>query len=80
MLKRIFNRDSVNENALELFLSDPEMNISALERHTVQNGFSWLVDQVVKKIGESLQSGKDFTPQEKPILIQLRDLLNKVIA
>lgn len=80
MLKRIFNRDSVNENALELFLSDPEMTISALERHTVQSGFSWLVDQVVKKIGESVQSGKDFTPQEKPILVQLRDLLNKVIG
>lgn len=80
MLKRIFNRDSVNENALELFLSDPDMTVAALERHTVQSGFSWLIDQVVKKIGESLQSGKDFTPQEKPILIQLRDLLNKVIA
>jgi len=69
----------VNENALELFLSDPEMTIPVLERHTVQSGFSWLVDQLVKKIGESTQSGKDFTPQEKPILIQLRDLLNIVI-
>lgn len=80
MLKRIFNRDSVNENALELFLSDPDMTIPVLERHTVQSGFSWLVDQVMKKIGESTQSGKDFTPQEKPILLQLRDLLNKVIG
>ena len=34
------------------------MNISALERHTVQNGFSWLVDQLVKKIGDSIQNGK----------------------
>lgn len=80
VLKRIFNRDSVNENALELFLSDPEMTIKALERHTVQSGFSWLVDQLIKKIGESLESDKDFTPQEKPILIRLRDLLNKVIS
>lgn len=79
-LKRIFNRDSVNENALELFLSNPDMAISALERHTVQNGFSWLVDQVMKKIGESIQNGKEFTPQERPILVQLRDLLNKVIG
>jgi len=55
------------------------MTIPVLERHTVQSGFSWLVDQLVKKIGESTQSGKDFTPQEKPILIQLRDLLNIVI-
>lgn len=80
MLKRIFDRDSVNENALELFLSDPEMTLRMLERHTLQNGFSGLVDQLMKKIGESLQAGKDFTPQEKPILIQLRDLLSKVIG
>lgn len=80
MLKRIFNRDSVNENALELFLTDPDMTIPILERHTVQSGFSWLVDQLMKKIGESAQTGKDFTPQEKPILIQLRDLLNNVIG
>lgn len=77
-LKRIFNRDSVNENALDLFLSDPDMNISTLERHTLQNGFSWLIDQLMKKIAESMQSGKEFTPLEKPLLVQLRDLLNKV--
>ncbi len=80
MLKRIFDRDSVNENALELFLSEPEMTLRQLERHTLQNGFSGLVDQLVKKIGESIQAGKDFTPQEKPILIQLRDLLTRVIG
>lgn len=80
VLKRIFNRDSVNENALELFLSDREMTLRMLERHTLQSGFSSLVDQLMKKIGESLQSGKDFTPQERPILIQLRDLLTKVIG
>jgi len=79
-LKRIFNRDSVNENALYLFLTDEDMTVDQLERHTVQNGFSWLVDQVVKKINESLQNGQEFTPQEKPILIQLRELLNKVVT
>jgi ParB/RepB/Spo0J family partition protein len=79
-LKRFFIRDAVNENALEAFLSDPTMRVSQLERHAVQNGFSFLVDQLVKKIAESLQSGKEFTPQERPILVQLRDLLNKVIA
>lgn len=79
-LKRFFIRDAVNENALELFLSDPDMRVSELERHAVQNGFSYLVDQLVKKIGESLQNGKEFTPQERPILLQLRDILNKVIG
>lgn len=79
-LKRFFIRDAVNEDALELFLSDPVMRVSQLERHAVQNGFSFLVDQLVKKIAESLQYGKEFTPQERPILIQLRDLLNKVIS
>jgi ParB/RepB/Spo0J family partition protein len=79
-LKRFFIRDAVNENALEVFLSDPVMRVSQLERHAVQNGFSFLVDQLVKKIAESLQYGKEFTPQERPILVQLRDLLNKVIA
>lgn len=79
-LKRFFIRDAVNENALEAFLSDPAMRVSQLERHAVQNGFSYLVDQLVKKIAESLQNGKEFTPQERPILVQLRDLLNKVIA
>ncbi len=79
-LKRFFIRDAVNENALEAFLSDPKMRVSQLERHAVQNGFSYLVDQLVKKIAESLQNGKEFTPQERPILVQLRDLLNKVIA
>lgn len=79
-LKRFFIRDAVNEDALETFLSDPVMRVSQLERHAVQNGFSFLVDQLVKKIAESLQYGKEFTPQERPILVQLRDLLNKVIA
>lgn len=79
-LKRFFIRDAVNENALEAFLSDHAMRVSQLERHAVQNGFSYLVDQLVKKIAESLQNGKEFTPQERPILVQLRDLLNKVIA
>lgn len=79
-LKRFFIRDAVNENALELFLSDPDMRVSELERHAVQNGFSYLVDQLVKKIAESLQNGKEFTPQERPILLQLRDILNKVIG
>lgn len=79
-LKRFFIRDAVNEDALEFFLSDPVMRVSQLERHAVQNGFSFLVDQLVKKIAESLQYGKEFTPQERPILIQLRDLLNKVIS
>jgi hypothetical protein len=79
-LKRFFIRDSVNEDALEKFLSDPVMRVSQLERHAVQNGFSFLVDQLVKKIGESLQNGKEFTPQERPILLQLRELLNKVVG
>jgi ParB/RepB/Spo0J family partition protein len=79
-LKRFFIRDAVNENALEAFLSDSAMRVSQLERHAVQNGFSYLVDQLVKKIAESLQNGKEFTPQERPILVQLRDLLNRVIA
>ena len=79
-LKRFFIRDAVNEDALEIFLSDPVMRVSQLERHAVQNGFSFLVDQLVKKIAESLQYGKEFTPQERPILVQLRDILNKVIA
>lgn len=80
MLKRIFNRDSVNEESLRLFLSDPEMTISSLVRQTVQNGFSGLIDQVLKKIGESIQNGKEFTPQEKPILVQLRNLLQTIIT
>jgi hypothetical protein len=78
-LKRIFNRDSVNENALNLFLSDPDMTISSLELNTAQSGFSGLLDQIVKKIGEALQIGKEFTPQEKPAMVQCRDMLNKAI-
>jgi ParB/RepB/Spo0J family partition protein len=80
MLKRIFNRDLVNENALEGFLTDPDMTIPMLERHTVQSGFSGLIDQLMKEISASVQTGKDFTAQEKPILIQLRDILNRVIG
>jgi ParB/RepB/Spo0J family partition protein len=75
-LKRIFNRDSVNENALHLFLTDPDMTVPTLEQKTVQNGFSWWINQVINKINETLHEGKEFTPQEKPVLLQLRDLLN----
>lgn len=82
VLKRIFNRDSVNENALEKFLTDPTMSISGLVEHTVQNGFSLHIDQLIKEIAERLNrngNGYDFTPQERPVLIQLRDLLIKII-
>jgi ParB/RepB/Spo0J family partition protein len=82
VLKRIFNRDSVNENALEKFLSDPDMGIMGLIDHTVQNGFSLHIDQLIKEIAERINknnNGYDFTPQERPVLIQLRDLLVKIL-
>ena len=78
-LKRIFNRDSVNEEALNLFLSDPDMTFRALKAKTVQDGFSGLVDQLIKRIGATIKEGKEFTPQEKPILLKLRDMLNTII-
>ncbi|MDD2785921.1 MAG: ParB N-terminal domain-containing protein [Patescibacteria group bacterium] len=79
-VKRIFNRDSVNENALNLFLSDPDMTTTTLELNTAQSGFSGLLDQLMKRIGEALQIGKEFTPQEKPAMIKLRDMLNRAIG
>jgi ParB/RepB/Spo0J family partition protein len=79
MLKKIFNRDSLNENALNEFLSDPDMTVRALTLNTVQDGLSGIVDKLVKKIGEAVKIGREFTPQEMPTLVHLRDLLNKVI-
>jgi ParB/RepB/Spo0J family partition protein len=79
VLKRIFNRDSVNENALNLFLSNPDMTLRALAAQTVQDGFSGLIDQLIKRIGETIKDGRELTSREKPILLQLQDMLNTIL-
>lgn len=79
-LKKIFDQDTINEAAIEKFLADPEMRISQLEANAAQTGFSHIVDNLVKKIGETLQNGLDFTPQERSVLSDFRVLLNKILG
>jgi len=78
-LGRIFLRATANEALIFEFLSNPDMTVKDLEQQTVQSGFSLWVENLIQKIGGKKQEGIAFSTQEKAILIELRDLLTKVI-
>ncbi len=75
-LSRIFLRGDANEDALHEFFKNPDMTMRELERNSVQSGFSLSINEIIQKVGLSLQGGVTFSTKEKETLVQLQKLLN----
>lgn len=78
-LGRIFLRATANEAELYRFLSDSDMTVTELDQRTLQSGFSLVIEELIQKIGLKRQDGAAFSSQEKSFLLQLKELLNKVL-
>lgn len=78
-LGRIFLRATANEDMIYAFLSDSDMTVGELERHTIQSGFALWIEHVIQKTTSMAQQGTSFTAKEHLYLRELRDLLNKVV-
>ncbi len=79
ILKRVFLRAAVNEEALYAFLSDPDMTIQELEERSQQSGFSLLIDELIQAITGKKKNAVEFSTDEKPMLQQLKKLLIELI-
>jgi len=78
-LNRIFSRATINEEEIYAFLTHPNMTVNELEQRTLQSGFAFLVEDLIKNITHKKKNGIDFTKSEKTSLAQLGTLLKKAI-
>jgi ParB/RepB/Spo0J family partition protein len=78
-LGSIFQRATLNEEALARYLADDDMKISELQQAAEQSLFALNVENVIRTVTEKRSQGIAFKTQERAFLEQLRDLLNEAV-
>lgn len=76
----IFLRATANSEAINVFLSNPDMTVKELEQNTIQSGFSLWLEQSIKKIKSNEKNGMPFSSHEKVLLLEMQKILNKVFT
>lgn len=78
-LSKIFLRAKLNEDYIEKFLLEEDMDVPELEKLTIQSRIGLLTDEFLELIGKKLQEDIPFDKKKELIpIIKLRDFLRDV--
>lgn len=78
-LSKIFLRAKLNEDYIEKFLLEEDMDVPELEKLTIQSRIGLLTDEFLELIGNKLQEDIPFDKKKELIpIIKLRDFLRDV--